>query len=187
MLKQNIRTIGFDDGPFERHTQKEALLIGIVMRGNSTLEGVLSGRITLDGDDATEVIARMIVACKFRPQLRCIFLNGIAVGGLNIIDIQKLHGMTEIPVIATIRKNPDIQKIKKIILTLNQERKVALLENAGPIIRIGKLYIQCAGIDAQKAADMLRIACRQSILPESVRMAHIIASGIVRGESYGRA
>ncbi|KHO45936.1 MAG: hypothetical protein QS98_C0006G0001, partial [archaeon GW2011_AR3] len=89
-MKREIRVIGIDDAPFDKFRDKTAMLVGIVYRGGQFMDGVLSSRARVDGEDATGKIASMVKKCKFRPQLRCIFLKGIAVAGFNVIDINRL-------------------------------------------------------------------------------------------------
>ncbi|MBI2655212.1 DUF99 family protein [Candidatus Woesearchaeota archaeon] len=187
MIKKEIRVIGIDDSPFNKFKDKEVLVVGVVMRGGLFVDGVLSSKAEVDGNDATDKIIKMINKCKFRPQLQCIFLSGIAVGGFNIIDIKELSKKTKIPVIVVIRKNPDIEKIRKTLIKIKKRNKIKLLENAGKVIHIDKIFVQLAGIDIQKARKILKIVCTRSLIPEPLRLAHIITAGIVTGESKGRA
>ena len=187
MFKKEIRVIGIDDSPFNKFKDKGVLVVGVVMRGGLFVDGVLSAKAKIDGNDAADKIIKMINKCKFKPQLQCIFLNGIAVGGFNIIDVKKLNQKTKIPVIVAIRKNPDIEKIKKTLIKIKKRNKIKLLENAGKVIQIGSIFVQLAGIDIQKARKILKIVCTRSLIPEPLRLAHIIAAGIVMGESKGRA
>src|SRR3989338_5914033 len=124
MLKKEIRVIGIDDAPHKFRSKGNILLVGAIFRGGSFLDGVLSAKASIDGNNATEKIIAMINKSKFKPQLRCIFLDGIAVGGFKIIDIVKLSKKTKIPVIVVIRKKPDLKSIKKILIRLNKKSKI---------------------------------------------------------------
>ena len=187
MLKKEIRVIGIDDAPHKFKAKGNILIVGTIFRGGSFLDGILSTKVSIDGNNATSKIIEMINKSKFKPQLRCIFLDGIAVGGFNIIDIKELNKKTKIPVIVIIRKKPDIANIKKILIRLNKKNRIKLLEKAGPIASAGKIFVQLSGIGMQKAKEILKIACTRSNIPEALRLSHIIASGIVDGESRGRA
>ena len=182
-IKKEIRVIGIDDSPFKKFSRGRVLVIGTVFRGGALLDGVLSTKVAIDGTDATEKIAEMINKSKFKPQLQCIFLDGIAVGGFNIIDIKELSRKTKLPVIVIIRRKPDLQKIKKTLIRINKKDRIILLEKAGDVINIGQIYVQLAGISAEKAKEILKIVCTRSLIPEPIRMAHLIASGVVDGES----
>lgn len=187
MLKKEIRVIGIDDSPFKKFSKGRVMVVGTVFRGGSFLDGVLSTKAAIDGNNATKNIADMINKCKFKPQLQCIFLDGIAVGGFNVIDIQELNKKTEIPVMAIIRKKPDIKKIKETLVKINKKNKIRLLEKAGQVIPVGKIYIQLSGLSIEKAKDIIKIVCTRSLIPEPIRIAHLIASGITLGESRGKA
>lgn len=187
MLKKEIRVIGIDDAPHKFKAKGNVLIVGTIFRGGSFLDGILSTKASIDGNNATKKLIAMINKSKFKPQLRCIFLDGIAVGGFNIIDIKELNKKTKLPVVVIIRKKPDIENIKRILVKLNKKSKIRLLEKAGHVVPAGKIYIQLAGLSIGKAKEILKIACTRSNIPEALRLSHIIASGIVDGESRGRA
>ena len=187
MVKKEIRILGIDDSPFNKFKDKKILVVGVVMRGGLYVDGVLSTKVKVDGNDATKNIIKMINQCKFKPQIQCIFLNGIAVAGFNVVDIQKLNKKTKIPVVVVIRTNPDIQKIKETLIRIKRKNKIRLLEKAGKVIQVNDIFVQLIGIKLEEAKEILKIVCTRSLLPEPLRLAHIIAAGIVSGESKGRA
>ena len=187
MLKKEIRVIGIDDSPFRKFQKNKVLVVGSVFRGGIFLDGILSTKVSVDGNDSTKNIAGMINKSKFKPQLQCIFLNGISVAGFNVIDISQLSEKTQLPVIVVIRKNPNIEEIKAALIKINKKGKIKLLEKAGPVIPIGKLYVQLSGIGIEKAKEIMNIVCTMSLIPEPIRISHLIASGIVEGESRGKA
>ena len=129
----------------------------------------------------------MINKSKFKLQLRCILINGIALGGFNVIDIKELNQETKIPVIVVIRKYPDFKTIEKTLKKLNKQNKYELMQKAGPVEQIGKVYIQRKGITQKKAREILKLTCTRSLIPEPIRVAHLIASGVITGESKGKA
>jgi len=187
MIKKEIRVIGIDDAPFKKFIKGEVLVVGAVFRGGILLDGILSTKVDVDGYDSTEKIIEMINISKFKPQLQCIFLDGIALGGFNVIDVKELNKKTKIPVIVIIRKKPDIAGIVDTLIRLNKTYQVKLLKNAGEVIRVGDIYVQICGIKMEKAKQILDIVCTRSLIPEPIRIAHLISSGIVNGESRGRA
>ena len=66
-MKRQIRLLGIDDSPF-MFADKYTTIIGVVMRGGEYLEGVISGRISVDGIDATYVCKEMIKNTRHRRQ-----------------------------------------------------------------------------------------------------------------------
>ena len=187
MLKKEIRVIGIDDAPFNKFKKGKVLVVGSVFRGGSYLDGVLSTKVNIDGNNATKKITEMINKCKFKPQLQCIFLDGIAVGGFNVIDVKELNKKTKLPVIIIIRRKPNIKRIKETLIKLNKKNKIKLIEKAGSVVSVGKIYIQLTGISIEKAKEILKIVCTRSLIPEPIRISHLIASGITFGESRGKA
>lgn len=186
-MKSEIRILGIDDGPFERKGRKAVLVVGTVYKGGKMLDGVLSTKVKKDGNNSTKKLIEMINSSKYKPQLKAILLDGISLGGFNVIDIHNLHKKTSIPVIVVMREFPNKPKIFKALEKINQSRKMKLIEKAGEIFKINKIYIQTAGIAPEKAKEIIEIATTIADIPESLRIAHIIASGVVKGESYGKA
>ena len=186
-MKHEIRILGIDDSPFEKFKKGKVLVVGTVFRGGDWLDGMLSTKVTIDGDDSTDKLILMINKSKFKTQLRAIVINGIALGGFNVIDLEKLSKKTRIPVIAVVRRMPDFRKIEKTLDKLGMKSKYKLIQNAGTPLKFRKVYFQFKGTTEQDAREILRISCTHSFIPEQIRAAHLIASGIVEGQSRGRA
>jgi len=187
MFKKEIRVIGIDDAPFDKFKRGKVLVIATIFRGGSWLDGILSTKVNIDGTDATNKLADMINKCKFKPQLQCIMLDGIALGGFNIVDTKELNKKTKIPVIVIIRRYPNFKKIRATLKKLKKEKRFKLIEKAGKVLKVDKIYIQITGINLEQAKEILKITCTRSLIPEPIRTAHLIASGVVNGESKGRA
>lgn len=186
-MKKEIRVIGIDDAPFNKFKKGKTLIIATVFRGGLFLDGILSTKVDIDGDNATEKLIQMINNSKFKPQLQCIFLDGIALGGFNIVDIEELYKKTKIPVIVVIRRKPNIEEIKETLMNIGKENKISILEKAGKVIKVNRIFIQIKGLSLLEAQELLKITCTRSYIPEPIRVAHLIASGIIFGESRGRA
>ena len=183
VVKQEIRILGIDDGKFTPHIQGEVLIVGVVFRGGYSLEGVMHTKVVIDGLDATDKIAAMINGSPHKPQLRVIMLNGITVAGFNLIDIQKLHSDTGLPVISVTQDKPDLDAIREALKNLpDTELRWQFVQNAGPIRVVqnkgAKLYVCLAGISVDDALIVLDITATRGSLPEPLRVAHLIASGI---------
>ncbi|MBW2969646.1 DUF99 family protein [Candidatus Woesearchaeota archaeon] len=187
LVRKEARVIGIDDGPFFKFRRGRVLVVGTIYRGGSYMDGVVSTAAKVDGSDSTVNIARMINKCKFKSQLRCIFLNGIGVGGFNIIDLPRLSKLTKIPVIAVTRRFPDIPFIIKTLVNLRMSKKVKLITQLPQPVKVGDVYVQVINMDLERAKQYLKLTTLHSYIPEPLRIAHIIAAGIVKGESRGRA
>jgi hypothetical protein len=190
-IKPEIRILGIDDSPL---VSDKIMVIGALMRGGDWLEGVLRTYIDKDGMDATIRIVDMVESSKHLGQIRAIMLNGVTFGGFNVVDIQKLYEKVHIPVIVIMRDLPDMEKIKKALKNLNHgDVRYRIISGAGTTESVktqkrGKpVYIQYAGISCQDAKDIVIASSTHSRIPEPVRVAHLIATGIILGESKKRA
>jgi len=186
-MKHEIRVLGIDDASFDKFMDRRTMVIGTFFRGGNFLDGVMSTNITVDGTDSTAKIIAMINRSRFKSQLQAIFLDGIAVGGFNVIDVGKLSRKTGLPVIVVIRRYPDFRKIKAALARLRMQEKIRLIENAGKPVKMNRVYVQLTGISPERAKRMLDITCTHSYIPEPIRIAHLIGQGITKGESKGNA
>jgi uncharacterized protein len=186
-MKKQIRVIGIDDASFDKFKDERVLVLGIIYRGGDFMDGLVSCHVKKDGDEATDRIISTINKTKFKPQLQYILLDGIAVAGFNVINVKKLSDKTGLPVIVVIRDYPDFKKIVLALKKLKMDKKIKLIKNAGKVEKIGNIYAQLVNIEKEEALELFKILCTNSFVPEPIRVAHIIGSGIVKGESHGRA
>jgi len=188
-IKPEIRVLGVDDGIFVPHMRGKVDVIGVVYRGGYWLDGVMRTEVIVDGMDATEKIASMIKKSPHYDQLRVVVLDGITFAGFNVVDINELFKRVDLPVIAVTREKPDLAQIKKALENLPEsERRWKVIENAGKIIKVQTrnteeaVYMQIAGISQKDAEEILKNTSTRSNVPEALRVAHIIASGLARSE-----
>jgi uncharacterized protein len=188
MLKKGIRSIGIDDGPFNRNKPTNVVIVGAVYRGGALFDGLLTTAVRRDGWNATDKLVGMLGRSKFLPQLHYAFLNGIAFGGFNIIDLDRFHRETGLKTVVVVRKKPNLTAVRAALANLSRaDERWRLIERAGPIHPIGRLYCQLRGISIKEAEALLKLTCTRSHVPEPLRAAHLIAGGLVRGESGRRA
>ena len=188
-VKPEIRVVGFDDGTFSfssKLSRDKTVLVGVVMKGSSEVVGVLSRWIRVDGRDATEAIVNAVVNSRFKD-LRVIMLKGITYAGFNVVDLEELHSRTGLPVVVVIRKRPDLNAMEAALRKHfeDAEERIRLLRKAPPLHELipGKLYVQSLGVDEKTAAEIVRVTTRTGLIPESLRLAHMIASALMTGES----
>ncbi|MEM5766546.1 MAG: DUF99 family protein [Candidatus Aenigmatarchaeota archaeon] len=193
MLKSEIRILGFDDGAFTPRSKELVPVIGVIFRGGKFLDGVLKTEVLVDGNDATEKIINLVNSTRHKQQLKVIMFDGITLAGFNMVNVKKIFEETKLPVIVINRKMPDLTKVKKALKRFKDfEERWKAVENAGKIKEclikdFKKIYYQNIGVDDFTAKEVIKLSCTRGYIPEPLRIAHIIATGIVRGESYGRA
>ncbi len=183
MQKPGIRIAAFDDGPFEKRSGS-TIVIGVIGREHF-IEGILSFRVKIDGNDSTEKLVSAIKNSKFSQQVKVVVLNGITFAGLNVIDVTELHKLTGLPTIAITRKKPHPKLLKNAIKKseIDAEEKIKIvreIEKNTKIIKAKKFYMQTLGINKE---DALKIADNAF---ELLRIAHLVASGVTLGISKGR-
>ena len=162
-----------------------ALIVGVVFRGGSWLDGIMSTRVEVDGFDATDKIASMVNSSPHRKQLRVIMLDGVTFAGFNVVDIKRLASETQLPIIAVTRDEPNFEDIHEALKNLpRSEERWKAVQNAGKIVRIytrnkkERVFIETAGIDNGDAEKIVKLTSTRSSVPEPLRVAHLIASGI---------
>jgi len=180
--------VGFDDAPFPRDARGDVPVVGCVF-SEATFTGVLSGKVRKDGRNATEVLARLVRTSKWAPQLQLVMLQGIALGGFNVVDLHALHRLTGLPVLVVARHAPDLAAIREALASRvpGGARKWALVERAGPMEPCAGVFVQRAGLGLDEAAAVIARTALHGRIPEPLRAAHLVAGGAFGGESRGRA
>jgi endonuclease V-like protein UPF0215 family len=186
-VKPEIRVLGVDDGVFIPRTKGVVNVVGVVYRGGYWLDGVMRTEVEVDGTDATEKIATMIKGSPHYDQLRVVVLNGVTFAGFNVVDIKRLFRKVGLPVITVTREKPNFEEIKKALENLPEsEKRWKAMENAGKIVEVytreaeEPVYMQVAGVSEKDAEKILKNTSTRSNVPEALRVAHIIASGLTR-------
>jgi endonuclease V-like protein UPF0215 family len=189
LLRHNrqIRVIGFDDAPFLRHTNSSVAVAGVVC-ALTRFEGMLWGNIQTDGWDSTDQLTQMLLASKFHSQLHLVLLDGIGMGGLNLIDLPSLAQQVQLPCIAVMRRFPKLEKMKAAISFLPYpEKRLQLLAKAGEIYSLPPFYFQVCGLSPLLTVRVLQRLTDRGNVPEALRLAHLITYAVMNGESGRRA
>jgi len=209
-----MNVIGFDDGPFPKNHRGDVLLVGVVC-ARTRVDGIVSGKIRRDGANSTRTMIDLVRRSQFAQHLQAVLLQGIAVGGFNVVDVHELHRALRIPVLVVTRREPDLPAVKKALFAdvprmrprvQGAARKWRLIEAAGPPEPLGPskraqkratptglgalsphVWCQRIGLSVEEARRILERTTLHGNLPEPLRMAHLIAGGIVEGTSRGRA
>jgi len=177
--------LGVDDGVFVPHKKGRVPVVGVVFRGGYWLDGVMHTTVEVDGFDATKKISHMVLGSPHYKQLRVMMLNGITFAGFNVIDINELFTKTNLPIIAVTKEKPNFEEIRKALTKLpKSEERWRAIQNAGEIYEVStrnkneKIYMQISGILKEDAEKILQLTSTRSSIPEALRVAHLIASGI---------
>ena len=190
-MKAQSRILGVDDAPFT-FRDEYVPVVGVVMRAPNYIEGVLTTRVHVDGTDATEALASAISRSRYRKGLALIVIDGAALGGFNVVDIDALRESTGVPVATVTRERPDLKAMERVLrrkfpdwearLEILRRRELFRVETAHK-----PLYATVAGLPPRDLTEAIHRCTIRGALPEPVRVAHLIATAIVKGESKGKA
>jgi len=190
-MKPHIRILGIDDAPFS-FGDKEVLVVGAVVRLPNYLDGVMRTTIEVDGSDSTSKLSTMLNNSRFKDQIELIMLDGIALGGFNVVDLEKVVDETGIPICTITRDEPDMDSIREALENKFGDWKLrwSLIEKI-ELVKIKTehkpIYVSHAGITLEDLKPFIKKSTVRGALPEPIRIAHLIASAMKTGESYGRA
>lgn len=190
-MKPHVRVLGIDDSPFHFRDDR-ALVVGVVIRLPSYLEGVMRTWCEVDGTDANDAIFEMVSRSRFREQIKLAMVDGVALGGFNVVDISSLHERTGVPFATVTRDPPDTEGMERALRShfLDwEERLAAILRHPLREVRTDykSIYVAQAGISEEEAEELVRGSTVRGVLPEPLRIAHLIATAMETGESKGRA
>jgi len=192
--RRTIRVIGFDDAPFVRPLLRSSVgerspvnVAGVVCAG-TRFEGMVWGEIQQDGWDATETLAQLLLNGKFLAQLHLVLIDGISMGGFNIIDLPQLAARLCRPCVAVMRRPPDLAAIEQALHHLpDAAQRLDRIRRAGAIYAHPPFYFQVCGATPEATAEALIRLTDRGHVPEALRLAHLIAAAIVKGESGRQA
>jgi endonuclease V-like protein UPF0215 family len=188
------------------------LLVGVVCSA-TRVDGIVSGSIRRDGTDSTRQMVELVRASQFGAHLQAVMLQGIAVGGFNVVDVHALSRALDIPVLVVVRRPPDMAAVRRALFSRaptsrpavpGAARKWKLIERAGALEAIGpsrraikrasglavsgpRLWVQRVGLSVDEARRLVTATTLHGNIPEPLRVAHLIAGGITTGRSRGRA
>ena len=140
-----MNVVGFDDGPFPPTHRGSVLLVGAVCAG-TRLDGIVSGVVQRDGTDSTRRMAELIQKSQFRGHVRAVLLQGIAVGGFNVVDIHGLAALLGVGVLVVTRREADMVAVRRALFSddpverppvRGARRKWQLIQAAGQLELLG--------------------------------------------------
>ena len=189
-MKQQVRILGLDDSPFS-FGDGRSLVVGALVRVPNYLEAVMKTDVAVDGDDSTDRIVEMVSKSRYREQVKAVMIDGIALAGFNVVDIERLSDETGLPVLTVTRDKPDMDDMRSALKKHfdDWEERYSLVSRF-ELKRIKTahkpLYACGIGLEWKQFEELVTLSTVRGAVPEPIRVAHLIASAMVRGESYGR-
>jgi len=190
-MKDQVRVLGIDDSPFEFGDQR-SLVVGALVRTPSYLEAVMKTDVEVDGNDSTDRLVEMVTRSRYREQIKLVMVDGIALAGFNIIDLESFHERTGVPVATVTRDEPDMVEIETALRKHfdDWERRLSLVKRV-PLrpLDTGHKPLQASvvGLDWDEFVRLAHAITVRGAVPEPVRIAHLVSAAMVKGESRGRS
>lgn len=181
--KPHFRVIAVDDGAFGRR-QRYAPVVAVAVAVPGYVEGAVRGRVAVDGTDATETLLAMLSGWPHLEGARAVLVDGISLGGFNLIDLRALSRGLGRPVLSVTRRRPDFERIRSALAAYfpSDYRRRWGLVRAVPLAGLGPAGqdLLGAGVGLSRA-EARRLVARTTLRgrwPEPLRLAHLIARAI---------
>jgi endonuclease V-like protein UPF0215 family len=187
MALMRPHVLGVDDGPFEKRQPAPVPIVGAMMECPDILESVSIGSFAVDGEGATAFLGEWIASQRCYPSLQAVILGGITLAGLGIVDVSALASHLSRPVLVVNRRDPGSSRLAAALESAGAPERIAIVDRTPRAVRVHDgLYLAFAGIAQAEAQAILRASLGKAMLPEPLRVAHLIARALVKGESIGR-
>jgi endonuclease V-like protein UPF0215 family len=158
-----------------------------MMEGHDLVEAIAVTDFPVDGAGITGFLADWIRARRFASALHGVLFGGITLAGLAVLDAPALAGALGAPIVVVNRKDRSDAPLRGALAVAGFADRAALLESApAPFALPGGLRASVAGGSPELAAALIERTRAKSDLPEPLRLAHLFAHALVRGESRGR-
>lgn len=176
--KKGIRCLAISES--FRKDSKKSILVGVVMRKDFLVDGFVIGTSSLEGDDATEQIIKMVEKIN-RPDINCLLISGIVISLYNIIDLKKISSEIQIPVIAvTYEESDGIEDSIKRHFKNNFKSKLAQYKKLDKRKTLEldtgySIFIRHEGCSFDEASSMLNSFTISGSIPEPIRVGKLLA------------
>jgi len=190
-MKDQVRVLGVDDSPFE-FGDRRSLVVGALVRVPDYLEAVMRTEVQVDGRDSTDKLVDMVVRSRYREQIKLVMVDGVALGGFNVVDLASFHERTGVPVATVTRDEPDMHEIEAALKKHFEdwEERMSLIRRV-PLRQLDTghkpLHASVLGMPWDEFVQLARATTVRGAVPEPVRIAHLVSAAMVKGESRGRS
>src|SRR5438093_11948532 len=177
------RIIGIDDGPFKPKrgaNRGYAPLVAVWLQGPHLYKLKLGMR-TVDGLDATNEALSLLDGSHGIP----ILLSGVTFGGFNLIDPRVVRQRCKASVIVVVGSKPDNRAVKRALVKHfpDWKRRWEIIRSLGPLRKARTstaeppIFFEALGCSKRDAVKLLISNCYISSMPESPRVAGLLARG----------
>jgi len=179
--------LGIDDGPFDKKRDVRVNVVGVMTEGADLVEAVAVTEFPVDGDDAAGYLAEWVAGLRFASALHAVVLGGITIAGLGVVELEPLAKRLGIPALVVNRQRPEDAPLIRALGSAGLESRIPVVERTPRAWQLSDgLFVSQVGCDRETAARLLEATLNKSQLPEPLRLAHLIAAAVARGQSRGR-
>ena len=186
----SLRTVGIDDGYFPpsfKEGRLATLMVGVLCENIYPIDLGIKV-VKVDGLDATSrAISVVKELSKKWGEIKAIFLDGVTFAGFNIINPSLMHDVLGYPIVTVFKHSLDLQKIRKALMNNFSDcrERYSIIKDVYEVskeVRTGwrKLRISSYGLDPYVIAEIITDLQLTSPLPEPLRLADLIASGLTK-------
>lgn len=180
LAKAHLRVAAVDDGAFTRR-HRRAPIAAVIASVPGEVEGISLGRVAVDGTDATDRVVELLARSPHLEGVRALLLDGVVLGGFNVIDLHAVARRLHRPVVAVTRRRPDFPRIRAALqkyFPRDAARRWRLL-TASPLFPVptgeAPVFAACAGCTRGDAVRLVQRTTRRGFWPEPLKVAHLVA------------
>jgi endonuclease V-like protein UPF0215 family len=180
-VKPGVRALGIA----ESYRQDYSTLAGVVVRANRVVDGFVLGSCTVGGTDATDTIVSLFDRLE-RPDVRYLFVAGIAPAWFNVVDLHRLHDATDRPALSvTFEESEGLAPAIREAFEGDARRHRLATYRAQPdrhrvAVDDGEVFVRSVGIGDEAATEAVRAFTPEGERPEPVRVARQAARAVDR-------
>lgn len=182
--KKAFRALGISES-FIKGLSGKSVLAGVVLRSDGILDGFIFSRVSVGGMDATEKIIGMYKDLR-RDDINVLMLNGCVISWYNVVDLQRVYEETNLPLICvTYEESEGLDKYFLELFPEDCEKRIEIYRKNGPRTAVSlhtghKVYIRFYGMSLEEAKGILNKFTSHGAIPEPLRIARLLARGIMR-------
>jgi len=151
-------------------------LAGVVVHADRVVDDFVFGTCSVGGSDATDAVIDLWGRLE-RPDVRYLFVAGVAPAWYNLLDLHRLHEATQRPVLAiSFERSPGLSDALGAAFEGGElERRLAVYDSLPPRRRLSlddgvQLFVRNVGTDDETADRVVR-AFTHERRPEPLRIA----------------
>jgi uncharacterized protein len=182
LQKKGLRALGIAESYAGRTS---STLAGVVMRKDLRIDGFVFGRAMVGGTDATDAVLAMVRELD-RKDINVILLSGCVIAWYNMIDPERVHRETKIPVICiTYEESEGLERDIRQHFPGDEARLFAyhrLGQRVPALLHTGQtVYLRSAGIADADAARFCNDFTHDGKIPEPLRVARLCSRQVPSG------